>query len=195
MKKIAILVSGKGTNMKHILHAIQNKIIYNSMVNLVISDRWCSAIQYALKVNITVFSFIRTNKKFLFREIDNILVRYIPDIIVLSGFLSILDAEFCEKWFNKVINIHPSLLPKYGGKGMYGIKVHKKVIKNKEKISGATVHYVTKNVDLGDVILKKKCKIDPEETPISLSKKISMIEKEILIQSINKLLYNIKDIK
>lgn len=188
MKKIAILVSGKGTNMQYILQGIKNGMLYNSMVNLVISDRWCKAVQYALKENITVFSLIKTNKKFISKEIDNILVRYIPDIIVLSGFLSILDAEFCEKWLNKVINIHPSLLPKYGGKGMYGIKVHQEVIKNKEKISGATVHYVTKNVDLGDVILKKKCKIDSEETPISLSEKVSMIEKEILIQSINKLL-------
>ncbi|WP_185867279.1 formyltransferase family protein [Blattabacterium cuenoti] len=187
MKKIAILVSGKGTNMQHILQAIKNGMLYNSMVNLVISDRWCQAIQYALKKNITIFSLIRTKKKFLSKEIDNILAKYIPDVIVLSGFLSILDANFCEKWFGKVINIHPSLLPKYGGKGMYGIKVHQEIIKNKEKISGATVHYVTKNVDLGDIILKKTCKIDSEETPISLSKKVSMIEKEILIQSINNL--------
>ncbi|WP_185849363.1 formyltransferase family protein [Blattabacterium cuenoti] len=187
MKKIAILVSGKGTNMKHIFQAIKSRMLYNSMVNLVISDRWCIAIQYALEKNIPVFSLIRTNKKFLSKEIDNILDIYIPNIIVLSGFLSILDTKFCEKWFSKVINIHPSLLPKYGGKGMYGMKVHQEVIKNKEKISGATVHYVTKNVDLGDVILKKKCKIDSGETPTSLSKKVSVIEKEILIQSINNL--------
>ncbi|AFJ90606.1 formyltransferase family protein [Blattabacterium sp. (Blaberus giganteus)] len=191
MKKIAILVSGNGTNMKHILQEIKNGKLYNSMINLVISDRWCMGIQYALKKNIPVFSLIKTNKKFLSKEIDNILIRYIPNIIVLSGFLSILDTEFCKKWFSKVINIHPSLLPKYGGKGMYGMKVHQEVIKNKEKISGATVHYVTENVDLGDIILKKTCKIDLEETPTSLSEKISMIEKEILIQSINNLLFNI----
>ncbi|BBA17099.1 formyltransferase family protein [Blattabacterium cuenoti] len=188
MKKIAILVSGKGTNMQNILHAIKNGILRNLIVNLVISDRWCNAIQYALKKNITVFSLINTNKKSLSKEIDNILIKYIPDIIVLSGFLSILDAKFCKKWINKVINIHPSLLPKYGGRGMYGIKVHQKVIKNKEKISGATVHYVTKNVDLGSIILKKTCTIDSKETPTSLSKKVSIIEKEILIQSIIKLI-------
>ncbi|WP_185863388.1 formyltransferase family protein [Blattabacterium cuenoti] len=187
MKKIAILVSGKGTNMKHILEAIESGILHNFVVNLVISDRWCIAIQYALKKNIIVFSLIRTNKKSISKEIDNILGIYIPDIIILSGFLSILDAEFCKKWTRKVINIHPSLLPKYGGKGMYGIKIHQEVIKNRDKISGATVHYVTKDVDLGDIILKQTCKIDSEETPISLSKKISMIEKQILIQSINQL--------
>ncbi|QIK16822.1 phosphoribosylglycinamide formyltransferase [Blattabacterium sp. DPU] len=188
MKKITILVSGKGTNMQHIFQAIESGILYNSVVNLVISDRWCKAIQHALKKNITVFSLIRTNKKFFSKEINHILIRYIPDIIVLSGFLSILDAEFCEKWFDKVINIHPSLLPKYGGKGMYGTKIHKKVLKNKERISGATVHYVTKDVDSGDIILQETCEINSKETLTSLSEKVSIIEKKILIQSINQLL-------
>ncbi|WP_185859449.1 formyltransferase family protein [Blattabacterium cuenoti] len=184
MKKIAILVSGRGTNMQHILKAIKNGILSNFRINLVISDRCCSAIQYALKKNIKAISLEKTKKKFLSKEIDNLLVKDIPYIIVLSGFLSILDAKFCEKWSGKVINIHPSLLPKYGGKGMYGMKVHQAVIKNKEKISGATVHYVTKDVDAGDIILKKSCKIYLKETPMSLSQKVSLIEREILIQSI-----------
>ncbi|WP_185872352.1 formyltransferase family protein [Blattabacterium cuenoti] len=184
MKKITILVSGKGTNMQHIFQAIKNGILPNFIINLVISDRHCYAIQYALKKNIKAISLEKINKKFISNEINNFLVKDIPYIIVLSGFLSILDAKFCKKWFRKIINIHPSLLPKYGGKGMYGIKVHQEVIKNKEKISGATVHYVTKNIDSGDIILKKSCQVSLEETPISLSKKVSLIEKEILIQSI-----------
>ncbi|WP_185869175.1 formyltransferase family protein [Blattabacterium cuenoti] len=184
MKKIAILVSGKGTNMQHILLAIKNGTLSNFRVNLVISDRCCSAIQYSLKEKIRSFSLEKIKKKFLFKEINNILLKDIPHIIILSGFLSILDEEFCEKWIGKVINIHPSLLPKYGGKGMYGIKVHQEVIKNKEKISGATVHYVSKDVDKGDIILKKSCKIYSEDTPISLSQKVSLIEREILIKSI-----------
>ncbi|WP_185862268.1 formyltransferase family protein [Blattabacterium cuenoti] len=186
MKKIAILVSGKGTNMQHILQAIKNGILSNFIVNLVISDRWCNAIQYALKKNITAIYLKKKNNKLLSKEIDQIFVKNVPNMIVLSGFLSILDAKFCKKWFGKIINIHPSLLPKYGGKGMYGIKVHQAVLKNKEKISGATVHYVTKNVDAGDIILKKTCKIHSKETPKSLSKKVSIIEREILIQSIKK---------
>ncbi|WP_185869744.1 formyltransferase family protein [Blattabacterium cuenoti] len=184
MKKITILVSGKGTNMQHILQAIENGILSNFIVNLVISDRFCIAINHASKKNINTISLEKIKKKFLSKEINHILVKNIPDIVVLSGFLSILDAKFCKKWFGKVINIHPSLLPKYGGIGMYGIKVHQEVLKNKEKISGATVHYVTENVDLGNIILKKSCKISSKETPISLSKKISFVEKDILIQSI-----------
>ncbi|WP_185864591.1 formyltransferase family protein [Blattabacterium cuenoti] len=188
MKKISILVSGMGTNMKHILQAINNKVLTNITVNSIISDRYCPAIKYALKNNMKAFSLEKINKKFLSLEINNLLMKDPPNLIILSGFLFILNKEFCEKWHRKIINIHPSLLPKYGGKGMYGMKVHEKVINNKEKISGATVHYVTKDVDLGSIILKKSCSISSKETPISLSKKISFIEKEILIKSIINLL-------
>ncbi|WP_185858657.1 formyltransferase family protein [Blattabacterium cuenoti] len=184
MKKIAILVSGKGTNMKHILQAIKYGILSNFRVNFVISDRRCEAFQYALKKNIKSVSLEKIEKKSLSKEIDKILMKDIPNIIVLAGFLSILDAKFCEKWVGKIINIHPSLLPKYGGKGMYGMKVHQSVIENKESISGATTHYVTKNIDAGDIILKKTCNIVLKETIHSLSKKVSLIEREILIQSI-----------
>lgn len=184
MKKISILVSGKGTNMKHILLAINDGVLTNIKINIVISDRWCPAIKYALEKNMKAFSLEKIKRKFLSEEIDHLLMKDPPNLIVLSGFLFILNKEFCEKWNGKIINIHPSLLPKYGGKGMYGMKVHQKVINNKEKISGATVHYVTKNVDLGSIILKKSCSISLGETPISLSKKISILEKEILIKSI-----------
>ncbi|AWU44427.1 formyltransferase family protein [Blattabacterium punctulatus] len=185
MKKLSILVSGKGTNMQHILESISNGKLSKVKIDTVISDRYCKAIQYASKENITTFSLKKTKKILLSKEIDNIFIKKIPDIIVLCGFLSILDSEFCDKWDGKIINIHPSLLPKYGGKGMYGMRVHQKVINNKEKISGATVHYVTKNIDSGNIILKKSCNISSKETPISLSKKISIIEKEILIQYLN----------
>ncbi|WP_185883049.1 formyltransferase family protein [Blattabacterium cuenoti] len=182
MKKISILVSGNGTNMMHILKSINHGFLSDFIVNTVISDRWCKAIKYASNKKIKTFSIKRN--KFLSERIHDILKQDIPYVIVLSGFLSILDPNFCKKWKGKIINIHPSLLPKYGGIGMYGIKIHELVLKNKEKTSGATVHYVTKNVDSGTIIMKKSCHIEPKETCHSLSKKISIIEKEILIQSI-----------
>ncbi|WP_185865138.1 formyltransferase family protein [Blattabacterium cuenoti] len=184
MKNITVLVSGNGTNMKHILKAINNGTLYDFRINLVIFDRKCEAIQYAIKKNLKFF--LLKKDKFLSKRIDNLLIKSNPHIIVLSGFLSILNKNFCKKWIGKVINIHPSILPKYGGKGMYGKKVHESVINNKEKISGATVHYVTENIDSGDIILKKKCKVSSNETIYSLSKKISLIEEEILIESIKK---------
>ncbi|WP_185851118.1 formyltransferase family protein [Blattabacterium cuenoti] len=186
MKKLAILVSGIGTNMRHIFHAISNgKLSTTCRISSVISDRKCKAIKYAFKKKIATFSLQKTEKKLLSQEIDKILIKNTPDLIILSGFLSILSKKFCKKWEKKIINIHPSLLPKYGGKGMYGMKVHQEVLKRKEKISGATVHYVTKDVDAGKIILNKSCKISSKETPLSLYKKISLIEKEILIQSLN----------
>ncbi|WP_238785657.1 formyltransferase family protein [Blattabacterium cuenoti] len=185
IKKIAILVSGNGTNMKHILHSINNGYLSNFKIDLVISDRKCKAIQFSIQNGIN--SFCLKKNKFLSHNIDKILIKYNPYIVILSGFLSILNENFCKKWINKVINIHPSLLPKYGGIGMYGNKVHKLVIKNKDKISGATVHYVTKDIDLGDIIIKKSCKISSIETINSLSNKVSMIEKKILIESIKNL--------
>ncbi|WP_185855636.1 formyltransferase family protein [Blattabacterium cuenoti] len=184
-KAISILVSGKGTNMKHIFQAINKKILSDFIIDSVISDRNCDAIKYAKKRDIKTFSLKKD--KFLSKKIDKILKKHFPYVIVLSGFLSILDELFCKKWSGKIINIHPSLLPKYCGIGMYGMKVHKSVINNKEKISGATVHYVTKNIDKGPIILKKSCKISNKETVLSLSKKVSLIEREILIKSIKNL--------
>ncbi|WP_185868617.1 formyltransferase family protein [Blattabacterium cuenoti] len=182
MKKITILVSGKGTNLKHIVRSIHNGTLSTFSINSVISDRICPAIFYALKKNIKIFSLKKD--QFLSKKIDNILLNNIPYMIVLSGFLSFLDEEFCKKWERKIINVHPSLLPKYGGKGMYGMNVHRSVIKNKECISGATIHYVTKHIDEGKILLQKSCKVSIKDNPISLSKKVSIIEKEILIQSI-----------
>ncbi len=182
-KKIAILVSGKGTNMKHIIKYIDNGKLSKFIISLVISDRKCDAIKYAINKNIKTFSLKKNI--FLSKKIDNILTIYNPNIIVLSGYLSILDNNFCKKWNRKIINIHPSILPKYGGIGMYGKKIHRLVLKNKDNISGATVHFVTKNVDLGEIILQKTCKINKYETIKTLSKKISIIESYILIKSLN----------
>ncbi|WP_185873422.1 formyltransferase family protein [Blattabacterium cuenoti] len=182
MKKIIFLVSGNGTNMMHILNAINNKILYNFEIISVISDRNCKAIEYASNNNIRFFSLKRN--KFLSKKIDILLVKYKPNIIILSGFLSILNKEICKKWYGKIINIHPSILPKYGGKGMYGEKVHELVIKNKDKISGATIHFVTEKIDSGNIIINGKCKISNNEDVNSLSKKISNIEKKILIESL-----------
>ncbi|WP_238785502.1 formyltransferase family protein [Blattabacterium cuenoti] len=186
-KILAILVSGKGSNMLHILKSIDIGILKNFQVNLVIADRVCLAIQRSIQKNIPTFLLYKLHDQsnnIFYEKMHFLLKKYCVDIIVLSGFLSILNKEFCDKWHDKIINIHPSLLPKYGGKGMYGIKVHKEVLKKKEKLSGATIHYVTKDIDLGDIILNRSCKISNNDTYISLDKKISIIEKDIIIQSL-----------
>ena len=100
------------------------------------------------------------------------------DLIVLAGFLSILKPEFCENWNGKIINIHPALLPKYGGKGMYGSFVHEAVIAAKEKETGITIHYVDELYDHGQVIFQARVGIDPADTPESLARKVHRLEHE-----------------
>ena len=107
------------------------------------------------------------------------------DLIVLAGFLSILSKEFCEKYNGKIINIHPALLPKFGGKGMWGHHVHEAVIAAQEKESGATVHFVTSGIDEGEIILQGKFSIDENETPETLAQKVHQIEYEIFPKAID----------
>ena len=119
--------------------------------------------------------------------VQNKILEIKPDIIILAGFLlkiphSIIDLNY------PIINIHPSLLPKYGGKGMYGSRVHDAVIKNKETISGITIHRVNINYDEGKVVLQKSIKLDEKETPLSLAKKIHDLEMKYFPEVIKKLI-------
>ena len=100
--------------------------------------------------------------------------------------MSILEPEFVKKWEKKIINIHPSLLPKYGGAGMYGIKIHEAVIKNKEKESGCTVHYVDTGIDTGEIIIQEKVTVSPDDTPETLQQKVLEKEHIILTEAIKK---------
>ena len=101
-------------------------------------------------------------------------------LIVLAGFLAIIPQWFCEKWENKIINIHPSLLPKFGGKGMYGIHVQEAVLASGEKEAGCTVHYVNGEVDGGSIIAQTRIEVQPQDTAETLSQRIQEKEKELL---------------
>ena len=113
-----------------------------------------------------------------------------PDLIVLAGFLLKIPEKIVSAFENRIINIHPSLLPKYGGKGMYGLNIHKEVILNKEKLSGFTIHYVNQEYDKGAVIFQKKIQINEKETPESLSSKVLKLEHENYPLIIEKILNN-----
>ena len=112
-----------------------------------------------------------------------------PDLIVLAGFLKKIPKDIINEFKHKIINIHPSLLPKYGGKGMYGAKVHEKVIKNNDKESGFTIHYVDQNYDEGDIIFQKKL-IIKEKDPIRLAKEVLKMEHKYYPEIILKCLKN-----
>ena len=112
-----------------------------------------------------------------------------PDIIVLAGFLWKFPEKILYAFPNKVINIHPALLPKYGGKGMYGMFVHEAVVKNKERETGITIHYVNENYDEGKVIFQAKCKVDPEDSADDVANKIHELEMEHFPKVVESLLF------
>ena len=185
MKHITVLVSGSGTNLQRIIDCIDKGEISNAKVNLVVADRPCYGLERAAQHNIPS-QLIPRGKNFS-AELDKVIPEN-TDLIVLAGFLSILKSEFCEKWSGKIINIHPALLPNYGGKGMWGMHVHNAVIDAKEKESGATVHYVTSGVDEGAIILQGKIAIDPNDTPETLAGKVHTVEYDIFPKAIQMVL-------
>ena len=182
MFRIAVLISGGGSNLKSLIESQDS----NYKIDIVIADRDCGGLKIAENAAIEALLIDRKiYKDKLFQEIDNKLVNI--DLIVLAGFLSIVDSSFIKKWSNKIINIHPSLLPKYGGKGMYGIHVHEAVIENKEKESGCTVHYVTDTIDGGDIIMQSRVEVKEDDTPEVLQKRVLVEEHKLLPSAVKKL--------
>ncbi len=187
MFKIAVLVSGGGTNLQEIIDNIENKRL-NCKIEYIIADRDCYSLERGRKYNIK--SVLLDKKEYgnkLSNEINKVLENKV-DLIVLAGYLSIIDKDFISNWNNKIINIHPSLLPKYGGKGMYGMKVHEAVIANKENKSGCTVHFVDVDIDTGKILLQRKVDVSNNETPESLQKKVLKEEHQLLIEAIEKVI-------
>lgn len=185
MKNIVVLISGGGTNLQRIIDCVESGEIPDAQISLVVADRDCFGLERAKKHQIKAEKIPR-GKNFS-EELKKILPEN-TDLIVLAGFLSILPAEFCTSFSGKIINIHPALLPKFGGKGMWGNHVHDAVLKAGEKESGATVHYVTAGIDEGEIILQKSFEISEGETLETLAQKIHDIEFEIYPKAINKVL-------
>lgn len=177
MFKIAVLISGGGTNLQSIIDNIENGYLNNCSIEYVISDRKeAYGIERATLHNINTLILDRkVYKESLSKEILKILKDKV-DLIVLAGFTSILDKSFIESFKNKIINIHPSLIPSFCGKGMYGLKVHEAAIKYGVKVSGCTVHFVDEGTDTGAIILQKVVDVVGNDTAKELQKRI--LEKE-----------------
>lgn len=188
-KKIAVLVSGSGSNLQSIIDNVENGNL-NCEITYVIADRECYGLQRAEKYGIETLLLDRKiiDNKLANEIIDSTLEGCKTDYIVLAGYLSILTEKFIKKWDKRVINIHPSLLPKFGGKGMYGIKVHEAVIKAGEKESGCTVHFVTNEIDAGEIITNVKVPVLEDDTPETLQKRVLEQEHKLLIKGIKKIL-------
>ena len=189
-KRIAVLVSGGGSNLQSIIDNIEQGNL-NCKISYVIADRECYGLKRAEKHGIkNVLLDRKVLKEKLSDEISNVLENddEKTDYIVLAGYLSILSPEFIKKWSRKIINIHPSLLPKFGGKGMYGMNVHRAVIEAKETESGCTIHFVDTGVDTGEIILQIKVPVFSDDTPEVLQKRVLEKEHILMIEGIKKLL-------
>ena len=189
-KRIAVLVSGGGSKLQSIIDNIEQGNL-NCEISYVIADRECYGLERAEKHGIkNVLLDRKVLKEKLSDEISNVLENddEKTDYIVLAGYLSILSPEFIKKWSRKIINIHPSLLPKFGGKGMYGMNVHRAVIEAKETESGCTIHFVDTGVDTGEIILQIKVPVLTDDTPEVLQKRVLEKEHVLLIEGIKKLL-------
>lgn len=178
MFQVAVLISGKGSTLEAILKDQKRDSLYE--VSLVLADRPCEGLRYA------EMEGIRT--KVLPRD-QNLSERILEevcafDLVVLAGFLSILEGPVLTQMSSRIINLHPSLLPKFGGKGMYGMRVHEKVLESKLPISGCTVHYVSEVVDGGSILLQRIVGIRECHTSDDVMKKVSAVEKGALIDAI-----------
>ena len=153
-------------------------------VTQLVVDRECGAVDKAKKYKIPVaYVESEVSNKVKSDQLDKLLPLD-TDLIVLSGYMPIISSEICAKWKGKLINTHPSLLPHYGGIGMYGVKVQEAVMAAKEIYAGCSVHYVSEKVDMGELIRQKFIKINYEETPWQLGGHIHMLERDLIIDVI-----------
>jgi len=188
MKRIAIFASGSGTNAENIIRYFQERNTA-SVVQILTNNPHAKVLDRAKNHKISGLSFNRTA---LYRTNDvlNLLQNTQIDLIVLAGFLWKFPEHILQAFPNKVINIHPALLPKYGGKGMYGAHVHNAVVENKEQESGITIHFVNENYDEGAIIFQATTAVTENDTPETLAEKIHQLEYKHFPEIIEQVLAN-----
>ena len=189
MKRIAVFGSGSGSNIENICSYFEKSNTIN-VVLVCTNNRKSLIVTRAKKFGVPIYY---TTKKELseFSQLQSSLKVLGVDYIILAGFLLKIPEKMVNYYKKRIINIHPSLLPKYGGKGMYGANVHKAVLKNNERESGITIHFVNKFYDQGEVILQKKCVVSKKETVNSLEKKIKSLESAFFPKTIEKTIINL----
>ena len=187
MIRLGVLGSTRGADLQVIIESIKAKKL-NAIVNVVISNKKNA---YILKRGQnhglpSIFINHKNKKRESFdSELTSTLKKYNVEFILLIGFMRILSSAFCKRWRHKIINVHPSLLPKYSG-GM-DMNIHEQVIKNRDKESGCTIHFVTEELDNGPILIQKKCKVNTHETPETLKVKVQELEGIAFIEAINQI--------
>ena len=190
MLRVGVLVSGGGTNLQAIIDAVKSGDITNASIEVVISNKkdayaLTRAKENGIAAESVCIKDFESREKFndaLIEKIDS----YNLDLIVLAGFLVVLPPELIAKYRNRIINIHPSLIPSFCGNGFYGLHVHEKALERGVKVTGATVHFVDEGTDTGPIIYQKAVEVLPGDTPEILQKRImEQAEWKILPKAIN----------
>lgn len=190
MKRIGILASYNGSGFDAIQKACEDKIL-NAQVVLVISNNSNAKVLEKAEVKNIPNFIINANKypnENLDKKISDLMVEFKVDYIFLSGFMKKIEENLIKNFENRIINSHPALLPKFGGKGMYGSNVHKAVLEAKEKESGCTIHFVNENYDEGEYIVQNSIKLDEKESLESLEEKIKSLESKSIVEALKKLI-------
>ncbi len=187
MHNLVFFASGSGTNFQSVIDAIESGRLDARITGLISNTARAGAIDRAKEHDIPAY-VIDTKDPASEKELLDLLGSLDPGLIVLAGYLRKIPDSVIRTYSGRIINIHPSLLPKYGGKGYYGMNVHRAVIENREKVSGCTVHFVDEIYDNGQVIEQVEVPVEQTDTPESLAKKILRREHEMLPETIQKLL-------
>ncbi|PWN05163.1 phosphoribosylglycinamide formyltransferase [Rhodohalobacter mucosus] len=190
MKNIVVMASGSGSNFQAIIDAIQSgRIKQANIAGLVAGKAGIRAAERAQSAGIPVKTM---DPSLPHKKSENQLEEYLeswePDLIILAGFMKKIPDKIVRKYHNRIINIHPSLLPKYGGKGFYGSRVHSAVLEAGDPESGCTVHFVNEQYDRGDIISQVRVPVKPDDTAETLSKRVLEKEHQLLPEVINQLL-------
>ncbi len=186
MKRIVIFASGSGSNAENLIKFFHNRENV-SVIQVLTNNPHAKVLNRCKDLNVSALSFNRIafSKS---KDVLNILKTSQPDLIVLAGFLWKFPEFILKAFPNKVINVHPALLPNYGGKGMYGMNVHEAVVKNKDTETGITIHYVNENYDEGAIIFQAKCNVLPTDSSENVAEKIHLLEMEHFPEVVNELL-------
>jgi len=178
---ICVFASGAGTNFKALILSERRKKIKSGISLLITNNSYCGAVQTAVKYGIKFKVINRTLYPDISEETyDNLFLSAVKeqgiDFILLAGYMKLLSVKLLKVFRHRIINIHPALLPSFGGKGMYGINVHKAVIESGVKVSGITIHFVDEKYDEGKIIFQKCCAVSEEDDEFSLMQKIKKLE-------------------
>ena len=184
--KIAVFVSGRGSNLKALIDA-QNEYRKFEIIVVISDKKNCAAFNIARDYKIKSFSIGNDEGCVSYQQLHELLLENGIELIVLAGFLKLIPEEVIKNYQNKIINIHPALLPSFGGKGMYGLNVHKAVYQSSAKVSGATVHFVDLMYDTGRIIAQRCIDISDVKSPEEIAERVLEIEHQLLPYVVNKI--------